>query len=820
MAPVGRDLPAGTVTFLFTDVEGSTRLLQELGDGYADALTEHRRVLREAFAAHGGAEVDTQGDAFFVAFARAKDALGAAADAQRALAGGPVRVRIGVHTGEPLVTDEGYVGIDVHRAARIAAAGHGGQVLVSQSTRDLVGAEALRDLGEHRLKDLTAPERIFQLGDGDFAPLVSLNQTNLPVQPTPLIGRGEELRAVLGLMGSSRLLTLTGAGGSGKTRLALQAAAEVVTEFADGVWFVSLAAVNEVDLVVPTIASTVGAKGELLEFLGPKRLLLVLDNVEQLLPDAAPQIAGLLAAPNVRVLATSRERLAVTAEQEYPVPTLELEEGEALFTVRARQLKPSFEADQHVTEIVRRLDGLPLALELAAARVKVLLPSQIVDRLGHSLDLLTSGARDAPGRQRTLRATIEWSYELLTEDERRLFARVAAFAGSFDLGAAEAVCGAELDTLASLVDKSLLRQASEGRFFMLETIREYADERLREADDASEVLRRHAAHYLAVAESVRSRVPPGDLGPADAECVTEHDNMRTALTFFESVRDVERELELVRALGWFWMQYGHHAEGRWRTESALRRGTGAPTALYLEVLTLASSFAYMVGDLQVATSYAEQGLVFAREIGEPLALVRALLTLGNTAVGQGDYSRGKDLYGQAISAASEPGGLVAGSIANLGDIALIEGDYEEAIARSAEALELLRQAGWKHGMLIAQGNLAFAFFHVGRIDEARQLVKEGLTAAHYFGHRALTSDFLIAAAALAANAQRRDEAGRLLGAAETILDELGLRLHPASRRLHDAATAAVGAARTAALREEGMQLQPDAAVALALRSLE
>jgi class 3 adenylate cyclase len=365
MAPVGRDLPAGTVTFLFTDVEGSTRLLQELRAGYADALTEHRRVLREAFAAHGGAEVDTQGDAFFVAFARAKDALGAAADAQRALAGGPVRVRIGVHTGEPLVTDEGYVGIDVHRAARIAAAGHGGQVLVSQSTRDLVGAEALRDLGEHRLKDLTAPERIFQLGDGDFAPLLSLNQTNLPLQPTPLIGRGEELRAVLGLMSSSRLLTLTGAGGSGKTRLALQAAAEVVTEFADGVWFVSLAAVNEADLVVSTIASTVGAKGELLEFLGPKRLLLVLDNVEQLLPDAAPQIAGLLAAPNVRVLATSRERLAVTAEQEYPVPTLELEEGEALFTVRARQLKPSFEPDQHVTEIVRRLDGLPLALELA-----------------------------------------------------------------------------------------------------------------------------------------------------------------------------------------------------------------------------------------------------------------------------------------------------------------------------------------------------------------------------------------------------------------------------------------------------------------------
>src|SRR2546425_13373953 len=261
------ELPIGTVTFLFTDVEGSTRLLQELGEEYASVLAEHRRVLREAFARYGGVEVDTQGDAFFVAFATASEALAAAAEGRSALEEGPVRVRMGLHTGEPLLTDEGYVGIDVHRAARIAAAGHGGQILLSRSTRDLAGGDGLRDLGEHRLKDLTAPERIYQLGDEWFAPLKTLHQTNLPVQPTPLVGRERELAEVLLLMRASRLVTLTGAGGSGKTRLAVHAAAELVEDFKDGVAVVALAALNDPELALPTIASTIGAKDDLVEFL-------------------------------------------------------------------------------------------------------------------------------------------------------------------------------------------------------------------------------------------------------------------------------------------------------------------------------------------------------------------------------------------------------------------------------------------------------------------------------------------------------------------------------------------------------------------------
>src|SRR5215210_1900157 len=365
-------LPSGAVTFLFSDIEGSTRLLQELGDGYAEALAEHRRVLRRAFERHAGVEIDTQGDAFFVAFARATDAVAAAADAQRALERGRIRVRIGLHTGEPMVTDDGYVGIDVHRAARIAAAGHGGQVLVSQTTRELLDGAELRDLGEHRVKDLSEPQRLYQLGSADFPPLRSLYGTNLPVQPTSFVGRDRELAEVVELMRSTRLLTLTGPGGSGKTRLALQAAAEVADDFVDGVWFVPLAAIHEPQLLEPVISKVLGARDQLTSHLRSKRTLLLLDNFEQLLA-AAPFLAELLAqTQDLALLVTSRERLALAAEREYGVPTLGADEAVSLFSARAQALNPGFQIDRDVREICSRLDGLPLALELAAARAKIL----------------------------------------------------------------------------------------------------------------------------------------------------------------------------------------------------------------------------------------------------------------------------------------------------------------------------------------------------------------------------------------------------------------------------------------------------------------
>jgi class 3 adenylate cyclase len=388
-----RELPTGTVTFMFTDVEGSTRLLHELGtESYADALAEHRRVIREACTRHGGAGVDTQGDAFFLAFPTAPSALAAAGEMTAALTSGQIQVRIGLHTGTPLLTEEGYVGGDVHRAARIAAAGHGGQVLVSSSTAPLVDLE-LTDLGEHRFKDLGAPERIHQLGDGEFAALKSLYRTNLPVPATPFLGRERELVEVVGLLDGTRLLTLTGPGGTGKTRLASQAAGVASDSYPDGVWWIPLAPVRDPALVLETAAQAVGSKNGLAENIADKAMLLLFDNFEQVV-DAGADLASLLAScPNLDLLVTSREPLHVTGEQEYQVPPLAHEEGVGFFLARARAVEPAFRADEAVSQICRRLDDPPLALEAPRRRVRCSPSTQILERLEQRLPLLTA----APG---------------------------------------------------------------------------------------------------------------------------------------------------------------------------------------------------------------------------------------------------------------------------------------------------------------------------------------------------------------------------------------------------------------------------------------
>ena len=400
-----RDLPSGTVTFLFTDIEGSTRLLRELGDGYAEVLAEHRRALREAWQRHEGVEVDTQGDAFFVAFARATDAVAAAAEAQLALAGGPVRVRMGLHTGEPLRADEGYVGFDVHRAARIAAAGHGGQVLLSQATADLAGVD-VRDLGLHRLKDLSAPERLFQLGTEDFPPLKTLHETNLPVPATPFLGREREVDQIAALLRRPdvRLVTLTGPGGSGKTRLSLQAAAAAADDYDRGVWWVPLASLADPALVETAAAQALGSKDTLSATVGDQRLLLVLDNFEHLLEAAAGVAETIGSCPHLTVLVTSREPLHVDGEWEVAVDPLRERDAVDLFVQRALAVSSDFAANGEVAEICRRLDCLPLAIELAAARVKALSPSVLLERLEQRLPLLAAAlARHLSGSGRCAR---------------------------------------------------------------------------------------------------------------------------------------------------------------------------------------------------------------------------------------------------------------------------------------------------------------------------------------------------------------------------------------------------------------------------------
>ena len=498
-----RGPPSGTVTFLFTDVEGSTRLLGELGaERYGAALAEHRRVLRAAAARHGGVEVDAQGDAFFVAFPTARGALACAAEATQALAAGPIRVRMGLHTGTALVTEEGYVGLDVHRAARIAAAGHGGQVLISSSTAALIepGSRqlewALHDLGEHRFKDLTAPERVYQLGDQPFPPLRSLYRTNLPVPATPFLGRERELAKVVDLLARDdvRLVTLTGPGGVGKTRLALQAAAEASERFPDGVYWVQLSPLRDAGLVLPTIAQALDLTEQpgrslvqtLVAVLATKRIVLLVDNAEHLLPEVAGELAALLAVDGPTLLVTSRERLQLRAEHLYPVPALEERDAVALFVTRAAALDVSVGPSAAVAHLCERLDELPLALELAAARTPLFSVEQLLDRVGQRLDLL-KGGRDSDPRQRTLRTTIEWSHDLLSPSEQALFRRLCVFVGGCSYDAAERVCGADPDTLQSLIDKSLLRRRDVefgSRYWMLETIREYAAERLDASGEA------------------------------------------------------------------------------------------------------------------------------------------------------------------------------------------------------------------------------------------------------------------------------------------------------------------------------------------------
>jgi predicted ATPase/class 3 adenylate cyclase len=830
------DLPSGTVTLLFTDIEGSTRLLQRLGGRYEEVLAEHHRLLRAVFQACGGLEVGTQGDAFFVAFTTATDALRAAAGGQSSLLSHhwadsePVRIRIGIHTGEPTLVADDYVGLDVHRAARICSAAHGGQIVVSQTTRELVGDEppdGLRfvDLGTHRLKDLQRPEHIYGVvGAGlpsDFPPLKSLETpSNLPVMPTELVGRGGQRDAVGALLTHDgvRLVTLTGPGGTGKTRLALQVAADFTRSFEDGVFFVALAPLDDASLVPATVARALDVRdsaGEIIatleDFVADKHLLLVLDNFEHVL-DAAEVVARLLvAAPRLKVLATSRAVLRLSGEHEFPVPPLSLpdvrpgadldaiasSEAVSLFVQRAGSARHGFRLTEanarDVAEICLRLDGLPLAIELAAARVRMLSPRAILSRLGRQLELLTGGPGDVPPRQRTLRGAIDWSYNLLDEDDKSFFRAMSVFAGGCTLESVEVVVEPDagtdvLEAMESLVDKSLIRRSDtddEPRFSLLETMREYAGERLSSAGQEYALRRRHAEYFCSLAEEAHGHLFGPDQGPWGDRLELEHDNLRAALAWLLETGQGADELRtlalrMAGALGRFWYVRGHAIEGSAWLDAALQGApldAGRARARALHVLGVLLD---QRNEVARARDLMEQSLELFRDLGDTTMVAGLLNSLGVVARSSGDLQRARDLLREALQLRRRQGddAGVATTLSNLGTVTLDEGALDEAQALMEESLALDRSHGDEWGVALNTSNLAAVALERPDIGRASELWKEALAAFTALGDSDGLAESLERAAGIAGAEGDGTRAARLAGASQALRAEIGSPLSP------------------------------------------
>jgi predicted ATPase/class 3 adenylate cyclase len=873
-------LPAGTVTFLFTDIEGSTTLLQRLGDRrYAEVLEEHRRLLRIAFEEGNGPEVDRQGDAFLVAFSRAREAVGAAVAAQRALMkhpwpeGASLSVRMGLHTGEPLSGTADYVGLDVHRAARICSAGHGGQILVSQAveilaTPDLPPGVSLQDLGRHRLRDLRDPEHLFQVVHADlaadFPPLKSLNArpNNLPIQLTSFIGREREKSEVRRLLSTSRCLALTGSGGAGKTRLALQVAAEALEAFPDGVWLVELAALSSPNLVPKAVASALGVSEQpgralteaLRDALRGKSVLVVLDNCEHLVAACAYLADALLrACPNLRILTTSREALGVTGETVWRVPSLSVPDPQhlppldrfkeydavRLFIDRAMASDPQFAVTRSnapaVAQVCHRLDGIPLAIELAAARVKVLAVEQIAARLDDRFRLLTGGSRTAVLRQQTLRATMDWSFDLLSEEERALLLRLSVFAGGWSLEAAEAVCSGNgvaasdiLDLLTQLVDKSLViteTQGGEARYRLLETVRQYGWERLVESNEAADIRRRHRDWYLDLAERAEPRLLSLEQVVWLERLEAEHDNLRAALELSRAEESAEAWLRLAGALHYFWFMRTNHSEGReWLEGGLSTKGNVAAMvrakalygagnlawggavrdraraeillseslALFRELRDI-SGIAYALhnlahvaarqGDYDRATARFEESIALFREAGNKWGLGWSLQCLGHEKLREGDIGRAKALIDESLPIVREVGNryTLAYVHHNLGRIAERQDDYERASALLEEALPLAQGVGDKDHVDDLQYDLANLSLRRGDNKRAARLHRESLISRRERGMKEELTDSLEGLGRVACAQEHYKKAALLFGAVEALRETLALHREPSDQ---------------------------------------
>ncbi len=873
-------LPSGTVTFLFTDIEGSTRLWEHDGARMSQALAAHDAIARRAVESRHGSVVKMTGDGMYAVFDDALDALGATLDMQQALAdpnvtgGVALHVRCGVHAGVVERRDNDYFGSPVNRAARIMSAAHGGQVLLSQTVVDRVRdmlprAVSLRDLGNVRLKDLATPEHVYQVIHPqlrqEFPALRSLEGTpnNLPQQATSFIGRDRALDELAALLAKARILTLTGSGGCGKTRLGLHLAADALEQFADGTWLVELAPLSDPGLVPQTVAKVLGLKEEtgkpivetVTEHLKDKRTLLILDNCEHLL-DVCASLADAIArrCPDVKILATSREALGIGGEQAYRVPSLSIPdpseahtttsvaqcEAVQLFVDRAALARAGFRLNDDnagtLASICSRLDGIPLAIELAAARVRSLSVEEIEGRLNQRFRLLTGGSRTALPRQQTLRSLIDWSYDLLNDPAKLLLQRLSAFAGGWTLEAAERICAGDsldeseiLDLLTSLCDKSLIAadpNDASSRFKMVETVRQYAKERLLENGAGDAVRDRHLDYYLALAEAAE----PALVGAQQLEWLRrlahEHDNLRAALEWSLAQAGSPKGLRLCGALQRFWMTRGHVSEGReWCTRVLRAGGAAQRTAARAKVLNGAGLLAYHQLDYATARAQHEESLAIRRELGDRKGVAASLNNLGIVTLDQGDFAAARALHEESLEIARQLGNRngIARSLGNLSMVASEQRDFAAARPLAEECLTILRELGDRGGIAIGLHTLGGLAFNRSDFASAGALFRESLTILFELGDKGRIAYALEELASVIAALGEPARAARIWGAVDRLREAMGA---PAAQG--GVLSARAGAARAAmndaaafqTAWQQGRAMTLEHAIALALANAD
>jgi len=848
--------------------------MQQLGQGYVELQMVHHELLREAFRSNEGRELRTEGDSFFCVFASALDACHAAAAAQQSFAehrwpeGGALRVRIGLHTGEaPLMGDE-YIGLDVHHAARIAGAAYGGQVLVSEATQALVAGRLperllLRDLGLHRLRDLAGTEHLYQLlveGVPDVFPaLRTLDGTpnNLPTQLTSFVGRSEMVARAKRLVETSRLLTLTGPGGIGKTRLSLQVAAETFDQFPDGVYFIALSAVRDPEVIPSVIAQAIGIPmtgnrlplDMVIEHLRNRKTLLVIDNFEQLLPEAAGFPSTLLqASPNLKVIVSSRAPLRAYGEHEFPVepllipdstthPSLDIlsqYEAVKLFIERATAAKPDFYATNEnapaIAGICERVDGLPLAIELAAARIKLFSPQALYSRLEKSFSALGVGARDLPSRQQTLTGAIAWSYDMLDAPGRRLLARFSVFARGAGLEQAGAVCGPAEEVgddvvtgLDELADQSLLRRVpdvEEPRLLMLQTIREFGAERLQESGEAEVIRDRHAEAFAAMAEEVEGRLLGSERKAQLDRLARDHDNLRAALDWCISGHRTELALRLASAMWRFWQMRGHLHEGRSRIEAVLDLpGVDKHPAAHRRALEAAGGIAYWQADMHAAQAWYDDCLVLTRATGDKNAIANAIYNDSfPLVVGRTDMARALPLLDEALGLFRElddaPG--IARCLWGIGNVHHFLQDYDAAVPPLEESIELFRKLGQGFGLGWSLHTRALVAINLGDPTTAQPLVTEALGLFSKAGDVSGIMILLDDSAQIARLREQRLRSLRLAGAAAGMQARSGAQLATLANAIGGRPVAVAEDAEERKAFEAGQAMTPEDAVAYAL----